>query len=53
MNKAIAIDPGISKCGIVVADIKQKKRVGPKEERGRTYAKIRDLHRVVSSQRKI
>ena len=25
MNKAIAIDPGISKCGIVVADIKQKK----------------------------
>ena len=25
MNKAVAIDPGISKCGIVVADIKNKK----------------------------
>jgi len=25
MNKAISIDPGISKCGIIVADIKQKK----------------------------
>ena len=25
MNKAIAIDPGLSKCGLVVADIKQRK----------------------------
>ena len=25
MNKVVAIDPGISKCGIVVADIKNKK----------------------------
>ena len=25
MNKAISIDPGISKCGIIVADIKQQK----------------------------
>ena len=25
MSKVIAIDPGISKCGIVVADIKEKK----------------------------
>ena len=25
MNKAISIDPGISKCGIIVADIRQQK----------------------------
>ena len=25
MNKAIAIDPGIAKCGLVIADINHKK----------------------------
>ena len=25
MNRVIAIDPGISKCGIIIADIKEKK----------------------------
>jgi len=25
MNKVIAIDPGIKKCGIVIADLEQKK----------------------------
>ena len=25
MNKVIAIDPGISKCGLIVADLKEKK----------------------------
>ena len=25
MNKVIAIDPGISKCGVIIADIKEKK----------------------------